>query len=171
MDTLLEWLEPYKGQGLLDYRQSSAVAKLFHSYVEQLPKIEVGLVSCLRLMTKIALVPDTESASCPLIAVPIVVVSRQFLHGLFFSDSGSKADELCYKRAMLDLYSEGCFSGWIKILDVRLDIIEVILSTCNILHVCRRCRVSVRSSCIRGSEALRCPVMTVTSYCSSYTRL
>lgn len=63
LDTLLEWLEPFKGEGQLDYKQSLAVSKLFHSYVEQLPKIEVGLVSCLRLMTKIALAPESPVSS------------------------------------------------------------------------------------------------------------
>ena len=50
--------------GTLDYTCVSALTKQFHSYVDQLPKLEVGLVSCLRIMTSLALdkyKPEDES--------------------------------------------------------------------------------------------------------------
>ena len=62
--TLLEWLDPYQEMGMLDYTCVSALTKQFHSYVAQLPKLEVGLVSCLRIMTSLALdkyKPEDES--------------------------------------------------------------------------------------------------------------
>lgn len=58
---LMDWLEPFKDIGKLDYTCVSALAKLFHSYVDQLPKLEVGLVSCLRMMTKLAVKPQSSA--------------------------------------------------------------------------------------------------------------
>lgn len=114
LGSVMEWLEPYKELSKLDYSCSAALAKSFHSYVEQLPKIEVGLVSCLRVMCKIALAPDNKDVS------------------------GFVCEELSYQRALLDLYSEDCLSGWIKILEVKAGaklLISLVSSVSNIKNI------------------------------------
>lgn len=60
---VLDWLEPYQDLDKLDYSCAGALSKLFHTYVDQLPKIEMGLVSCLRIMTNIALPDEATSAT------------------------------------------------------------------------------------------------------------
>lgn len=54
---MLDWLEPYQEIVKLDQSCVETLAKLFHSYVDQLPKVEVGLLSCLRVMSRIGLPP------------------------------------------------------------------------------------------------------------------